>query len=362
MNKIYNFSAGPAMLPVDVMKEAKKEFCNFNGLGISIIEISHREKIFIKIATETEENLRELLNIPKNYKVLFCHGGARTQFSIIPMNLLEKKTKTDYIISGYWSEYAAKEAKKYCNVNIIKIIEEKNGKLSLKKINKWKITNDSAYIHYCPNETISGLSIHEDPLFLKNKIIIADYSSSILSKPIDVSLYGIIYASAQKNIGPSGITIVIIREDLLLRNSSITPSVFNYNILSKHKSMFNTPPTFAWYLSGMVLKWLKKQGGLQEIAKKNYEKSKLLYNTIDNSDFYFNNITKKNRSLMNIPFKTKEPKLDLIFIKEAKKQGLHSLKGHKILGGIRASIYNAMPIDGVQALVDFMNDFKYRHS
>ncbi|CRK85630.1 Phosphoserine aminotransferase [Candidatus Providencia siddallii] len=362
MNKIYNFSAGPAMLPTEVMRDAKLEFCDWNGIGVSILEISHREKYFIEIVKEAEQNLRDLLKVPNNYKILFCHGGARTQFSIIPMNLLGKKTTADYIVSGYWSNFAANEAKKYCKTNIIKILEEKNGKQSLKQMSKWLLNKESAYVHYCPNETISGLAIHEEPIFFKNKTIIADCSSSILSKPIDISLYGVIYASAQKNIGPSGITIVIIREDLLGKASLQTPSVFNYTLLTKHKSMINTPSTFSLYLSGMVLKWLKKQGGLEKIIIKNYKKSQLLYNIIDNCNFYINKIAQKNRSIMNVHFRTQDSKLDKIFIKDAKNKGLFSLKGHKSLGGIRASIYNAMPIDGVTALVDFMIDFKQRYT
>ncbi len=362
MSQVYNFSAGPAMLPVEVMRRAEQEFCNWKGLGVSVMEVSHRGKDFIEVASEAEQNLRDLLNIPDNYKVLFCHGGARAHFATLPMNLLGGKTTADYIVSGYWSESAAKEAEKYCKPNVINITEEKDGVASLKPMSEWPLSDDAAYVHYCPNETIGGLAIHEEPDFPEDKIIVADYSSSILSKPIDVSRYGVIYAGAQKNIGPAGLTIVIIREDLLGKASPQTPSVFDYTVLAKHDSMFNTPPTFAWYLAGMVFKWLKAQGGLQEMAKRNYEKSQLLYNAIDDSQFYINRVAVENRSWMNIPFQMQNPALDAKFIEEAKDQGLLSLKGHKVAGGMRASIYNAMPLDGVQALVDFMADFERHHA
>lgn len=361
MSQVYNFSAGPAMLPVEVMRRAEQEFCNWKGLGVSVMEVSHRGKDFVEVATEAEQNLRDLLNIPDNYKVLFCHGGARAHFATLPMNLLGDKTTADYIVSGYWSESAAKEAEKYCSPNVIQITEEKDGVVSLKPMKEWPLSDDAAYVHYCPNETIGGLAIHEEPDFPEDKIIVADYSSSILSKPIDVSRYGVIYAGAQKNIGPAGLTIVIIREDLLGKASPQTPSVFDYSVLAKHDSMFNTPPTFAWYLAGMVFKWLKEQGGLQEMAKRNYEKSQLLYNAIDDSQFYINRVAVENRSWMNVPFQMQNPALDAKLIDEAKEQGLLSLKGHKVAGGMRASIYNAMPLAGVQALVDFMADFE-RHN
>lgn len=362
MSQVYNFSAGPAMLPVEVMRRAEQEFCNWKGLGVSVMEVSHRGKDFIAVAEEAEQNLRDLLNIPQNYKVLFCHGGARGHFAALPMNLLGDKTTADYIVGGYWAESAAEEAKKYCTPNIIQVKQEKDGVLGIKPMKEWQLSQDSAYIHYCPNETIDGLAIHEEPDFPDDKIVIADYSSSILSKPIDISRYGVIYAGAQKNIGPAGLTIVIIREDLLGKASTQTPSIFDYSVLAKYDSMFNTPPTFAWYLSGMVFKWLKEQGGLQEMAKRNYEKSQLLYNAIDNSEFYINRVAVENRSWMNVPFQMQNPALDAKFLEEAHAQGLLSLKGHRVSGGMRASIYNAMPLAGVQALVDFMADFERRHA
>ncbi|EPL3989230.1 3-phosphoserine/phosphohydroxythreonine transaminase [Providencia stuartii] len=362
MSQVYNFSAGPAMLPVEVMRRAEQEFCNWKGLGVSVMEVSHRGKDFIAIAEEAEQNLRDLLNIPQNYKVLFCHGGARGHFAALPLNLLGDKTTADYIVGGYWAESAAEEAQKYCTPNIIQVKQEKDGVVGVKPMSEWQLSSDAAYVHYCPNETIDGLSIHEEPDFPKDKVIIADYSSSILSKPIDISRYGVIYAGAQKNIGPAGLTIVIIREDLLGKASKQTPSIFDYTTLAKYDSMFNTPPTFAWYLSGMVFKWLKEQGGLQEMAKRNYEKSQLLYNAIDDSEFYINRVAVENRSWMNVPFQMQNPALDDKFLEEAKAQGLLSLKGHRVSGGMRASIYNAMPLAGVQALVDFMADFERRHA
>ncbi|EKT58423.1 3-phosphoserine/phosphohydroxythreonine transaminase [Providencia sneebia] len=362
MSQVYNFSAGPAMLPVEVMRRAEQEFCNWKGLGVSVMEVSHRGKDFIAVAEEAEQNLRDLLNIPQNYKVLFCHGGARGHFAALPMNLLGDKTTADYIVGGYWAESAAEEAKKYCEPNIIETKRVKDGVLSIQPMDEWALSKDAAYIHYCPNETIDGLAIHEEPNFPNDKVVIADYSSSILSKPIDISRYGVIYAGAQKNIGPAGLTLVIIREDLLGKASKQTPSVLDYTVLAKYDSMFNTPPTFAWYLSGMVFKWLKEQGGLQEMAKRNYEKSQLLYNAIDNSEFYINRVAVENRSWMNVPFQMQNPALDEKFLEEAKARGLLSLKGHRVSGGMRASIYNAMPLAGVQALVDFMADFENRHA
>lgn len=362
MSQVFNFSAGPAMLPIEVMRRAEQELCNWNSLGVSVMEISHRSKEFIAVAETAEQDLRHLLAIPDNYKVLFCHGGARGHFSALPLNLLGDKTTADYIVGGYWAECAAEEAKKYCTPNIIQVKTEKDGVVGIKPMSEWQLSDDAAYVHYCPNETIDGIAIHEEPNFPENKIVVADYSSSILSKPIDISRYGMIYAGAQKNIGPAGLTLVIIREDLLGKVAKQTPSILDYTVLAKYDSMFNTPPTFAWYLSGMVFKWLKEQGGMQEMAQRNFEKSELLYRAIDNSDFYINRVTGENRSWMNIPFQMTDSSLDAKFLEEAKALGLLSLKGHRVSGGMRASIYNAMPLAGVQALVDFMADFERRNS
>ncbi|MBZ2279023.1 3-phosphoserine/phosphohydroxythreonine transaminase, partial [Buchnera aphidicola] len=346
MNAAYNFSAGPAMIPIEVMNQVKQELNNWNSLGFSIMEISHRSQEFMSIAKESEQDLRDLLNIPQHYKVLFCQGGARGQFSAIPMNLLKNVKTVDYINSGYWSQCAMIEAKKYCNPKDINIKILKNGKISLLPMSQWNISSSSEYIHYCPNETIDGLAIHEEPIF-HNKIVIGDFSSVILSRVIDIEKYDLIYAGSQKNIGPAGLTIIIIHENLIKRSSVISPSILDYSIISKNNSMFNTPSTFSWYVSGLVFKWLKLKGGLNLIEKNNKIKSNLLYDTIDQSDFYINHIDKKNRSDMNITFNLIDPKLNDIFLKKALQKRLYFLKGHSIIGGIRASIYNAMPVKGV---------------
>ncbi|PHM40184.1 phosphoserine aminotransferase [Xenorhabdus mauleonii] len=361
MNQVYNFSAGPAMLPAEVLRRAEQELCNWHGLGTSVMEISHRSKEFVAVATEAEKDLRDLLAIPENYKVLFCHGGARGQFSALPLNLLGDKSTADYIVSGYWSEGAAKEAEKYCTPNVIDIRTETDGIKGVKPMKEWALSKDAAYVHYCPNETIGGIGIFEEPDFGDDTIVVADYSSTILSAPIDVSRYDVIYAGAQKNIGPAGITIVIIREDLLGKAHKHTPSILDYTVQAQYDSMYNTPPTFAWYLSGMVFKWLKEQGGLHEISKRNHAKAELLYHAIDNSNLYINRVELKNRSIMNVPFQLANPALDSKFLEEAYARGLHALKGHKVAGGARASIYNAMPYEGVKALVEFMADFE-RHN
>ncbi|MDR0219173.1 MAG: 3-phosphoserine/phosphohydroxythreonine transaminase [Enterobacteriaceae bacterium] len=361
MSQVYNFSAGPAMLPAEVLRRAEQELCNWHGLGTSVMEISHRSKEFVAVAAEAEKDLRDLLSIPDNYKVLFCHGGARGQFAALPLNLLGNKTSADYIVSGYWAECAAKEATKYCTPNVLNILTETDGIKSVKPMSEWALNSDAAYVHYCPNETIDGIAIFEEPDFGTDKIVIADYSSTILSAPIDVSRYGVIYAGAQKNIGPAGLTVVIIREDLLGKAHPHTPSILDYTVQASHDSMYNTPPTFAWYLSGMVFKWLKEQGGLQEIRKRNHAKAECLYQAIDNSHLYINRVAAQNRSIMNVPFQLANPALDGKFLEEAYNHGFHALKGHKVAGGARASIYNAMPYEGVQALVEFMADFERRN-
>ncbi len=360
MNAIYNFSAGPAMIPKDVLYQARKELQNWKKSGSSIMEISHRSEEFIQVALEAEKDLRDLLNIPDSYKVLFCQGGARGQFSAVPMNLLSNIKNTDYIESGYWSQCALIEAKKYCLPRSIFIRKTINKKISLLPMSKWNISQNSAYIHYCPNETIDGLSIYEEPIF-DNKIIVGDFSSFILSRSINIENYDLIYAGAQKNIGPAGITIIIIRDKLIRHSSKISPSILDYQRISENNSMFNTPPTFSWYLSGLVFKWLKKQGGVKKIEKLNQKKADLLYKKIDSSDFYINPIDNKNRSQMNVIFHLINPLFNEIFLKEAFKLGLKALKGHRIVGGMRASIYNAMPLEGIKALIRFMSDFENRY-
>ena len=356
MSSVYNFCAGPAMLPVDVMKKAQSEFLNFADTGSSVMELSHRSKEFIAVAEKAEANLRNLMAIPENYKVLFCHGGGRGQFSAVALNLLGEAKKADYIVTGAWSKSAAEEASHYGDINIINAIENIDGKQSVKPSSDWPISDDAAYVHYCPNETVDGVEIFQVPN-TGDIPLIADMSSTILSRAFDVSQFGLIYAGAQKNIGPSGLTLVIVRDDLLGKAHIDTPSIMNYQVLAKNGSMYNTPPTYAWYLAGLVFDWLLAKGGVDAIAKINAEKAQLLYDYIDGSNFYQNSIVPENRSLMNVPFWLIDDALSADFLAQAQERGLTALKGHRMVGGMRASIYNAMPIEGVQALVDFMKEF-----
>ncbi|MCR3756109.1 MAG: phosphoserine/phosphohydroxythreonine aminotransferase [Sodalis sp. Psp] len=360
MNQVFNFSSGPAMLPIEVLRQAEQELCNWHNLGKSIMEISHRSKEFIEVAQTSEQDLRKLLVIPDNYKVLFCHGGARAQFAAVPMNILGNATVADYIDGGYWAHSAIKEAQKYCDPWVIDVAIETGGQRAIKPMHDWSLSSDGAYIHYCPNETIEGLAINELPNF-GDRVVVADCSSMLLSRPLDISRFGVIYAGAQKNVGPAGLTLVIVREDLLGRACKALPSILDYRVLAENNSMFNTPPTFAWYLSGLVFKWLKAQGGLVEMDKRNQAKADLLYRTIDRSDFYYNTVVPANRSRMNVPFQLANSKLDALFLQQSQAAGLHALKGHRVVGGMRASLYNAMPLAGVQALVDFMQGFVRRH-
>ena len=349
------------MLPVEVLRRAEQELCNWQGLGTSVMEISHRSKEFIQVAEEAEQDFRDLLKIPSNYKVLFCHGGARAQFAAIPLNLLGNHATADYIDGGYWAYSAVKEAQKYCTPNVIDAKTTVDGKRAITPMSQWALSDDAAYVHYCPNETIDGIAIHETPDF-GDKLVVADLSSTILSTPLDVSRYGVLYAGAQKNIGPAGLTLVVVREDLLGRARKELPSILDYKVLADNESMFNTPPTFAWYLSGLVFKWLKEQGGVAEIDKRNQAKSDLLYSTIDNSGFYRNDVAVANRSRMNVPFQLADAALDKLFLDESLAAGLHALKGHRVVGGMRASIYNALGLDAVEALVGYMAEFEKEHS
>lgn len=360
MTQVFNFSAGPAVLPVEVLRRVQQELCDWQGLGSSVMEVSHRGKEFMQMAEESERDLRDLLKIPANYKVLFCHGGGRTQFASVPLNLLGQHQSADYIDGGYWAQCAIEEAKKYCQPKVFNASTEIDGKRAIKPMSQWSLSDDSAYVHYCPNETIEGIAIDEMPDF-GDKVVVADFSSTILSRPIDVSRFGVIYAGAQKNIGPAGVTVVIVREDLLGRARKETPSTLDYKVTADNDSMFNTPATFPWYMSALVFKWLKEQGGLTEMARRNKEKADLLYSTIDNSAFYRNGVALQNRSWMNVPFQLADENLDKVFIEESKAAGLQALKGHRIVGGMRASLYNAMPIEGVRALTSFMLDFERRH-
>lgn len=360
MTQVYNFSSGPAILPTEVLRRAQQELCDWHGLGSSVMEISHRSKEFIQVAQQAEQDLRDLLQVPANYKVLFCQGGARMQFAAIPMNLLGKQKAADYIDGGYWAHCAVQEAERYCTVRTVDVKETRDGLRAMTPMRDWALSDDAAYVHYCPNETIDGVSIDEQPDF-GDKVVVADFSSTILSRPIDISRYGVIYAGAQKNIGPAGLTLVIVRDDLLGKASKETPSALNYQVVADNESMYNTPPTFAWYLSGLVFQWLKEQGGLVELEKRNRAKAELLYSTIDQIDFYRNGVALSNRSWMNVPFQLADATLDKVFLSEAEAAGLQALKGHRVVGGMRASIYNAMPLAGVSALTDFMVDFARRH-
>lgn len=349
------------MLPADVLRRAQQELCDWQGLGTSVMEISHRSKEFIRVAQESEQDLRDLLHIPSNYKVLFCHGGGRGQFAGVPLNLLGDKTTADYYDGGYWAASAIKEAKKYCQPVAHDVTIEVDGKRAIKPMRDWQSSENSAYLHYCPNETIDGVAIDETPDF-GDRVVVADFSSTLLSRPLDISRFGVIYAGAQKNIGPAGLTLVIVREDLLGKAHPSCPSILDYSVLDQNDSMFNTPPTFAWYLAGLVFKWLKEQGGVTAIDKINQAKADLLYGVIDNSSFYRNNVAAGNRSRMNVPFQLADSSLDALFLEEAFAAGLHALKGHRVAGGMRASIYNAMPLEGVKALTDFMVDFERRRA
>lgn len=360
MTQIYNFSAGPAVLPKEVLTQVQAELLDWHGSGMSVMEMSHRGKEFMGIAAEAEADLRELLAIPSNYKVLFLQGGGSAQFGMIPMNLLRGKKAADYVNTGEWSKKAISEAKKYCTVNVVATSEDKNFSYAPAS-SGWKLNPDAAYVHYTSNETIGGVEVFETPN-TGNVPLVADMSSHILSRPIDISKYALIYAGAQKNIGPAGLAIVIVREDLIGETIPGTPSMYDYKIHADNESMYNTPPTFAIYVAGLVFKMLKAKGGLAEMEKTNILKANMLYDYLDNTNFYNCPTAKENRSRMNIPFTLANEALDEDFLKEAKSRGLLQLKGHRSVGGMRASIYNAMPVEGVQTLVDFMKAFEKSHS
>ncbi|RKZ43144.1 MAG: 3-phosphoserine/phosphohydroxythreonine transaminase [Candidatus Parabeggiatoa sp. nov. 3] len=358
MSRAFNFSAGPAMLPEPVLEQAQAEILDWQGSGMSIMEMSHRGKEFMSIAEQSVADLRALLNIPENYKVLFLQGGASSQFAMVPLNLLRGSNESDYFNTGIWSKKAIAEAKKFCQVNVI-VDSQANNFTTISEPNTWQLNPNAAYVHYTPNETINGLEFQSIP-DVGDKPLIADMSSTILSRPIDVSQYGLIYAGAQKNIGPAGLTIVIIREDLIDSTLPNTPSMFNYKNHLDAGSMYNTPPTYAWYLAGLVFKWIKGMGGLEEMGKRNQRKAANLYAAIDSSAFYNNPVDPSYRSWMNVPFTLNNPDLNPSFLAEAKEACLVTLAGHRSVGGMRASIYNAMPEEGVQALIDFMSDFEKR--
>lgn len=360
MTRVFNFSPGPATLPEAVLRQAAEEMLDWHGSGMSVMEMSHRGKEFMSIHAQAEDLLRELMAIPANYRILFMQGGAIGENAIVPMNLIGATGRADYVLTGDWSKKSAKEAKTYGTVNVAATAEASKF-TAIPKQSGWKLDPGAAYVHICSNETIGGVQFHWTP-DTGQVPLVADMSSDILSRPIDVSRYGLIYAGAQKNIGPSGLTIVIVREDLLGHALPITPSAFNYRTQADADSMYNTPPTYAIYIAGLVLQHVKKLGGMQAMAEHNAAKARVLYDFLDASAFYRNPIAKEDRSLMNVPFWLKDDALNEEFLKGAQQRGLVQLKGHRSVGGMRASIYNAMPLEGVQALVAYMKDFEGRHA
>lgn len=356
MSRVYNFSAGPAVLPEEVLKEATAEMLDYKGSGMSVMEMSHRSKPFAGIINTAEADLRELMHIPDNYKVLFLQGGASQQFAMIPMNLMKNKV-ADYIVTGQWAKKAYQEAAKYGKANKIASSEDKNFSY-IPDCSDLHISENADYVYICENNTIYGTKFKELPN-TKGKTLVADVSSCFLSEPVDVSKYGIIYGGVQKNIGPAGTVIVIIREDLITENVlEGTPTMLQYSIHAEAESLYNTPPAYGIYICGKVFQWLKKMGGLEGIEKYNQKKARILYDFLDSSKIFSGTVEKKDRSLMNVPFITGSDELDAKFIKEAKNAGFENLKGHRSVGGMRASIYNAMPIEGVEALVAFMKKFE----
>ena len=358
MTRAFNFCAGPAALPEAVLQQAQADLVDWQGRGCSIMEMSHRGKDFVAIAEQAEQDLRDLLAIPSNYKVLFLQGGATLQFAQVPMNLLRGKASADYVCTGVWSEKAIEEARKFGGVNVV-ATDVANKFTRVPAFDSWQLDPNAAYLHYTPNETIHGVEFDFIPQ--TDVPLVADYSSSILSEPLDVSKFGLIYAGAQKNIGPAGIVVVIVREDLLGQVLPGTPTLLDYAVAAKNGSMYNTPPTFSWYLAGLVFQWLKAQGGLTAMAALNARKAAKLYAAIDGSDFYANPVAIANRSRMNVPFTLADDKLDKVFLAEAEQRNLLNLAGHRSVGGMRASLYNAVPEAGVDALVSFMADFEKRH-
>jgi phosphoserine aminotransferase len=359
MKRVFNFSPGPAMLPEPVLRQAQAELLDWKGSGMSVMEVSHRGTDFIEFAAQSERTLRELLGVPANYKVLFLQGGATLQFAAVPLNLAPAGSVADYVVTGNWGEKAVQEAERYIRVNVA--ATSKAAKFTtVPDPRTWQVSSSAAYLHYTPNETVFGVEFHTVPE-VSDAPLVVDMSSTLLSRPIDVSRFGVIYAGAQKNIGPAGLAIVIVRDDLLGRARRETPGVIDYKTMAENDSMWNTPSTLSWYFAGLVFDWLKAQGGLEAMGKINARKAAKLYGAIDASGFYKNPVDKPYRSWMNIPFTLADPALDKPFLQEAKAAGLTNLKGHRVVGGMRASLYNAMPEAGVDALVTFMADFAKRH-
>ena len=359
MSRVYNFSAGPSTLPESVLIRAQAELLEWGKSGMSVMEMSHRGKDYVSIAEKAEADFREILSVPPNYKVLFLSGGATGQFAAIPLNLLAGKAVVNYVNTGVWSGKAISEAKKYAEVNVAASSKE-NGYKIIPNRSEWKIDPDAAYLHYTSNETINGVEFQNIP-DAGGLPLVCDMSSNILSRPVDVSQFGLIYAGAQKNMGPAGIVVVIVRDDLIGHALPITPSIFDYKVQAENDSMLNTPPTYVWYLLGLVLEWVKEQGGLTAMEAHNKAKAAKLYAAIDASAFYANPVELAFRSRMNVPFTLANPELDKTFTAEAKAAGLVSLAGHRSVGGMRASIYNAMPEAGVDALIEFMAEFERKY-
>ena len=354
---IYNFSAGPASLPQAVLKKAQAELLDWNGQGTSVMEVSHRGKPFIAVADKAEADLRQLLSVPDNYKVLFLQGGGRAQFFAVPLNLAKRGDFAQHLVSGQWSKGAVAEASKYMRSDVVASNYEKDGNIFVSDPSMWSVDPNAAYFHYCPNETVDGIEISWVPK-TGDVPLVADMSSNILSKQINIADYGIVYAGAQKNIGPSGLAVVIVRDDLLSYSRADTPAIYDYALQAKKDSMYNTPPTFSWYLAGLVFEWLLEQGGIQTIEAMNTKKSLTLYDCIDSSSLYTNHVAPQYRSRMNVGFHLADTSLNDAFLSAADKAGLKALKGHRDVGGMRASIYNAMPLDGVVALTEFMREFE----
>lgn len=357
--RIFNFAAGPATLPLEVLQQAREEMLDWQGAGMSVMEVSHRSKAFVAVAEQAESDLRDLMGIPAHYRVLFLQGGATAQFSAIPLNLTTADSTVAYLNTGAWSQKAIVEAKRYCQVEVL-ADEKSSNYASVPPAEAYQVAESTAYLHYTPNETIGGVEFDYIPQ-TGNVPLVADMSSTILSRPVDVTRFALIYAGAQKNIGPSGLCVVIVRDDLLGRARSDTPAILDYAAMAKEKSMLNTPPTFGIYMAGLVFQWLKREGGLAAIGERNREKAAALYRAIDESGYYRNPVALNARSWMNVPFTIPDPNLEKTFCAEALAAGLANLEGHRSVGGMRASIYNAMPLQGVEALIDFMRDFQRRH-
>ena len=359
MTRAYNFGAGPAALPMAVLERARDELLEWGDARMSVMEMSHRGAHFREIAETAEARLRALLAVPDGYTVLFLQGGAQLQFAAVPLNLLRGKSRADYVDTGAWSSKAMDEAKRYCTVNVAASSRD-CGYSGIPPLSSWKLDDAAAYLHYTPNETIGGVEFQFVPDGVSTPLV-ADMSSNILSRPVPVERFGLIYAGAQKNMGIAGLTLVIVREDLIGKALDATPSVIDYKVQADAGSMANTCPTFAWYMAGLVFEWLESRGGLEEMARVNDDKATRLYRAIDDSDFYHNAIDPACRSRMNVPFRLRAAELDGVFVDEAREAGLEGLKGHRSVGGMRASIYNAMPLEGVDALIGFMRDFEQRH-